>query len=216
MSDTQTKTETAQSSSTAESSTASTQTQTSTDVSVSTANDQSKTQPQDQSSVSSENKDGKDSKSEEVFELQSPDEKLIDKTQVDQFKAFAKENGLTQAQAQKILERQHSQFKDAIAKSESDRKSEFEGWVKSIKEDKVLGGENLSANMEIAKRGFDRFATPELRKLLNDSGYGSHPDIVRLFFAIGKAAADDKSGGGSGGGSEEPQTLGALLYGNKK
>jgi hypothetical protein len=212
MSDTQSKADSTQTSSTVEANPGTTQTQDQTSVSVSAGKDETQTKDQSATSVSQDGKDGK--KADEPFELKSPDEKLIDKARVDQLVAFAKENGLTQAQAQKILDNEHSRFKDYAAKEQSRQKEEFDGWVKAVKEDKVLGGENFSANMETAKRGFDRVATPELRKILNDSGYGSHPAVVRLFFDLGKAMADDKAGGGGGsGGSSEPQTLGAILYG---
>jgi hypothetical protein len=37
----------------------------------------------------------------------------------------------------------------------------------------------------------DAFATPELRTLLNESGLGNHPEIIRAFYRAGKAISED-------------------------
>ena len=35
------------------------------------------------------------------------------------------------------------------------------------------------------------FATPELKKALNETGFGNHPELVRLFVKIGKSLSED-------------------------
>jgi len=43
----------------------------------------------------------------------------------------------------------------------------------------------------------DKFGTPELTKLLNASGMGNHPEIIRAFYRAGKAISEDSFVGGS-------------------
>lgn len=67
-----------------------------------------------------------------------------------------------------------------------------DGWVESIKSDQEIGGDALDANVGLAKRALDTFGTPELKSLLEGSGFGDHPEIVRAFYRVGKAISDDK------------------------
>lgn len=150
---------------------------------------------------------------EVVFDLKLPENTTLTKEYVDKVASFAKENGLTPAQAQKVLERDHAYFAETQKSAKENFEKQIGDWEKQVQEDKTLGGDNFAANMEFAKRGFEKFSTPELKKILNQSGYGSHPEVVRMFFAIGKAMSDDSFHKG-GGTKAEPSTAGALLYGN--
>jgi len=77
------------------------------------------------------------------------------------------------------------------AKAEAYQKTR-DGWVESIKSDQEIGGDGLDANVGLAKRALDTFGTPELKSLLEGSGFGDHPEIVRAFYRVGKAISDDK------------------------
>lgn len=63
-------------------------------------------------------------------------------------------------------------------------------WVEASQNDKEYGGSHFDANLAIAKRGMEQFASPELKEMLNDS-FGNHPEVIRLFYRIGKAIAED-------------------------
>ena len=61
----------------------------------------------------------------------------------------------------------------------------------SARADKEFGGEKLDENLAIAKTALDKFATPEFTKLLNDTGLGNHPEVLRVFVRAGKAISPD-------------------------
>lgn len=42
------------------------------------------------------------------------------------------------------------------------------------------------AGVDMAKSAYQQFATPELTEMLNQTGLGSHPALVRMFAEIGK------------------------------
>ena len=65
-------------------------------------------------------------------------------------------------------------------------------WTADAKADKEFGGEALAENLSVAKKALDQFGTPELRTLLNDSGLGNHPEIIRAFYRAGKAISEDR------------------------
>ena len=64
-------------------------------------------------------------------------------------------------------------------------------WAETSKADKEFGGEKLGENLAIAKTALDKFATPEFTKLLNDTGLGNHPEVLRVFYRAGKAISAD-------------------------
>jgi len=133
-----------------------------------------------------------ESKEEVKLELKLPEESHLTQAEVDEIASFAKEQGLSQEAAQKLLDREHS----AIGKYKDTQLQQFEQlgqeWRKAVESDPAIGGDNLKATAENAKRALDKFAPESLKKFLNESPYGNHPDLVRLFANIGKAMQDDK------------------------
>lgn len=70
------------------------------------------------------------------------------------------------------------------------------GWREEVINDKVLG---TREQMAIADKGLTAYGTPELRKLLDETGLGDHPEIIRAFHKIGKTVSEDViERGGSG------------------
>jgi hypothetical protein len=97
------------------------------------------------------------------------------------------------------------------------RVAEWEGLTKS---DKEFGGAKFDENMVMAKTALKQFGSPELVKLLNDSGLGNHPELVRVFVRAGKAISEDTfvTGGQSAAGKAQPRSQGdyaSALYPSK-
>ncbi len=128
-----------------------------------------------------------------------------------EFKSLAKELNLTQEQAQRIVD---LDVKRAQAQTESLYRTSAE-WQASAKTDKEFGGANLEQNVAIAKKAMDAFGTPELRKLLNDSGLGNHPEVIRVFYRAGKAISEDRFVPGGTGDPKGPRDSAKALYPNQ-
>lgn len=112
---------------------------------------------------------------------------------------IAKDLKLTQEQAQAAFEKLASKgHASQIARVEA-MKSE---WAQSATSDPEFGGEKLPENLSVAKQALDAFGTPALKKLLNESGLGNHPEIIRAFYRAGKAISQD---GFVAGGSTSPE-----------
>lgn len=135
--------------------------------------------------------------------------------------AHLKAQGFTTEQAKAHLE--HLQ---EISKGLVDRQQQFladtvKKWGDDVKADKELGGDKLPVTQANIKRAMDRFA-PEgsvFRTLVNDSGYGNHPEFVRVFNAIGRAMAEDKTllgGNATGGGEKGKKSDADVIYGETK
>lgn len=123
----------------------------------------------------------------ESYELKMPEGIELDKAAADEFTTVAKELKLDQSQAQKLAD---------VAAKQAQRQAEnhaklVESWVEQVKADKDIGGDKLDENLGIARKALEHFGSPELRDVLNASGLGNHPAVIRAFLKAGKAISDD-------------------------
>ena len=151
----------------------------------------------------------------ELTDFTAPEGITLDPEAAGEFKSLAKELGLKQDSAQKIADigaklsqKWEARQAEAIEKVRNE-------WIESSKADKEFGGDKLQENLSVAKKAMDAFGTPELRSLLNESGIGNHPEIVRAFYRAGKSISEDRfvSGGTSPVSNREPSKV---LYPNQK
>lgn len=131
----------------------------------------------------------------EKYEFQAPEGQKFDDTVLGAYSEIAKELNLPQDAAQKVL--------DKVAPVIQARQAEQieavrTAWAESAKTDKEFGGDKLPENLATAKKALDTFGTPELKKLLNESGLGNNPEVIRAFYRAGKAISEDKFVGGKG------------------
>ena len=70
-------------------------------------------------------------------------------------------------------------------------KAQTDAWIAAVKADKELGGDRLAENLATAKKALNALGSPQLQELLDKSGLGSHPDLIRAFYKAGKMIAED-------------------------
>ena len=124
----------------------------------------------------------------------APDE--LDPEVLTAFGDVAKELNLPQEAAQKVL--------DKVAPVIQARQAEVAeqariDWAESSKSDDEFGGENLNANLEVAKTALNAFGTDPFKQLLSESGLGNHPEVIRFMYRAGKAISEDSYVGNSQG-----------------
>ncbi len=129
----------------------------------------------------------------ESYEYKMPEGIELDKAAADEFTAIAKELKLDQATAQKVAD---------IGAKMAQRQTEahvklVESWVEQVKTDSEIGGDKLDENLAIARKAIDAFGTPELKDVLNSTGLGNHPAVIKAFYKAGKAISEDKFVAGS-------------------
>jgi hypothetical protein len=134
----------------------------------------------------------------EKYEFKAPEGKQLDAETIKTFSEVAKELNLTQDAAQKMLTAMSDKLgTQQAAQIESVRSQ----WAESSKSDKEFGGDKITENLSVAKKALDTFGTAELRSLLNDSGLGNHPEVIRFMYRAGKAISEDRYVGSSTGSS---------------
>ncbi|MBV5338155.1 MAG: peptidase [Deltaproteobacteria bacterium] len=115
---------------------------------------------------------------------------------------IVKDFNLSQEGAQALFDRLTTDLQPKMIAAQQEK---WEGvktaWAEATKVDKEIGGTAYDANVAIAQRALNTFATPELKQALSDYGMGNHPEMVRLMLRIGKAMREDSviQPDGSGG-----------------
>lgn len=82
---------------------------------------------------------------------------------------------------------------------------QVEQWRQEVADDPQLGGEHLAATVARAQLALDRFDTDKsIGRLLEESGYGNHPAVLRFFSRLADSLLEDSLPGSEGGGSLPP------------
>jgi hypothetical protein len=147
---------------------------------------------------------------EEYSEFEVPEEYGINDETLTDYQSWAKENNLTQDQAQagvnmvtKMQEAQVSQWVE-----------QQKAWVDQAKSDTEIGGEKFDENISTAVKARDSFGNSEFSEMLDTSGLGNHPEMIRFLNRVGRAISEDKvivSGANAGQRSQE-----SVLYPSMK
>lgn len=132
---------------------------------------------------------GDEPKVPEKYEFKLPEDHKIDAAAVEAFSEFAKDAGLTQEAAQALMDKLAPAMQARQTQAVETAKAT---WATESKADKEFGGDAFNENLAVAKKAIDAFGSPELRTLLNESGLGNHPEIIRAFYRAGKSISEDR------------------------
>lgn len=159
----------------------------------------------------------------EKYDLKIPDGSTLDAKYVDSIAQFSKERGLSNEQAQAILERDNVLMKSWNEKQAAETAANARGgkaWTERVNKweadalaDKEIGGtpENLRQSSELCRRVLDKHFDPGIINFLNETGLGSHPLLMKGFAKLGRLMADDKFVGG-GQKTQEKKSHAEILY----
>lgn len=134
-----------------------------------------------------------------------PDEALLS-----EFRGVAAEYGLSKEQAQKLVDIQNKASSAAEVAQRQSFDATVSEWAKQTAADPEIGGPNYEANIAITRAGLKAVAGPELESILNQTGLGNHPALVKAFFKVGKLLGSDSPV--SGGGSMSERSTAEVLY----
>lgn len=126
-----------------------------------------------------------------AYDLKAPDGSLLKDTDIQRIGDFAKANNLSKEQAQAVLASEHSNVAKIYGDLNNQAKNNTETWMRQVREDNEMGGANYDRSVLHAQRGLNKYFEPGFVKMLNDTGLGNHPELVRGFSRIGALMADD-------------------------
>ena len=134
----------------------------------------------------------------EKYEFEPPEGVEVDPSKIEGFGETAKELGLSQKQFQQLVEYDIKRSAAALEEMSTQFSERINHWAEETKADKELGGEELDANLGLAKQAIDTFGSPQLAKLIDAPsadnpdglGLGNHPEVIRLFYRVGRAISE--------------------------
>lgn len=131
----------------------------------------------------------------EKYEFQPPEGQQFDDKVLGAYSDAARELNLSQEAAQQMLDRLGPAIRDRQLERAAEAATH---WREQAGADKEFGGVKLTENLAVAARALQQFGTPELKTLLNESGLGNHPEVIRAFYRAGKAISEDRFVGSGG------------------
>lgn len=132
---------------------------------------------------------------ETKYELKLPDGASLDEAHVEKVISLAKAKGLTNEQAQEILNHDAELVTHQKTKFQEEMKETIEAaktqWLEAVKTDKEVGGDKFNETVSAAAGVVNKFGSEELKRHLNESGLGNHPELVKFCAKIAKAIGPD-------------------------
>lgn len=146
----------------------------------------------------------------EKYEFKAPEGVELAGATLEAFSSVAKQFNLTQDAAQGILSamavKMQEQNSAALQAFYADLGGMPDTWESQVRADKEFGGDKLNENLGLAAKFRDTFGSPELKQLLDKTGLGNHPALVRAFIKAGKSISQDSPVMGSGSGATPTRT----------
>lgn len=107
-----------------------------------------------------------------------------------------KELGISAEGFAKLQDAYNGYAVKAIKAEETKREAEFTEWMgKTVKgyQDAIRKewGHEFDGNLKVAQRGLSKLFDAEGKKLLDETGLGSHPAFVKAFYQVGKLIKED-------------------------
>lgn len=130
----------------------------------------------------------------EKYDLKLPDGALLPASAIERTAATAKALGLSQEHATKLLEHEAGTVKayhDSLMQGQVTR---TEQWLTDARADREIAGEKgelFDAHAAKAKETFKQFFGEEVAKLMDQTGFGNHPGVIKGFLKIAKAMSED-------------------------
>jgi hypothetical protein len=107
---------------------------------------------------------------------------------IDQYKEIAHQLNLTQDQASAVWDLYQQTIQN---QAEQEQQSWQQTQAEYHQELQREFGKNAAQEFEFAKRAFTQFSDQEASELMDSTGLGNHPSIVKLFARIGRVLSED-------------------------
>ncbi|MEH4965236.1 peptidase [Escherichia coli] len=169
-----------------------------------------KTSDGDKPTDKTDDEDQKQEGAPEKYDFKAAEGVDLDTEALKDFEPVARDLNLTNEQAQKLVDAYPKILAGVQQRQAEAWQKQTEDWAASVKADKEIGGDKLTANLSAAQRALDQFGGPALKEYLDSTGLGNHPELVKTFVKIGKAMSEDGMVDGSNQGQ---RSAAEVLYG---
>jgi hypothetical protein len=112
-----------------------------------------------------------------VYDLKLPEGSLLSSDVIAKVESLAKEKGMTPDQAQALLEHESAVLAEHHAGIEKEFQETTKKWVDEVK---------FKENVALAHAALKQFGSEKFNQELERTGFGNHPELVRIFARIGR------------------------------
>lgn len=155
----------------------------------------------------------------EAYALTAPEGFTLDAESLAVAEPIFKELNLSNDQAQKLMpvaaefakRIQTAGQQQVLSQVVAQRKA----WAAEAEADSEIGGANWTASQGTAAKALDTLGFEKgsaFRNLLDESGLGNHPDMIRAFVRVGKAISEDSDFVRGDGGAQIKRSREEVLY----
>lgn len=129
----------------------------------------------------------------EYGDFTMPEGVTADEGALSTFKPLAAEFGLSQEQAQKLVDLYANGVKQAADAQAAGWESTVKGWTQEIQADPEFGGMKFKESTGLAVKALNAYGDPELRAYLQKTKLSNHPGIWKMLARVGKDISEDKA-----------------------
>ena len=127
-----------------------------------------------------------ESKVPEAYDLKAPEGASLDAEGLKSFEPIFKEVGLSQEQAQKLVNLYGEKQASFVAEQKGIWEKQQSTWIDEFKSDKAFGGSNTDASVQAAEKAWRHFGTAEDIRLVHQFGLANFPPLVKILARVGK------------------------------
>lgn len=138
------------------------------------------------------------------YDLKMPDGVELDAELAEALGPDFKDLGLTNAQAQKLVDKYIATQAEKSAKSEQNWENLQQQWIADAKADKEIGGAKWDQTVALSRRAMGKLGSPDLHEYFRQTGFGNHPEVIRLMAKVGVMISEDSPANGGAGGQGKP------------
>ena len=121
------------------------------------------------------------------YELAVPEGSKLEAGYADEIATYSKEQGLSNAQAQALLDRDAQLLAGAQEQQEAQIDRQRTEWIGNLKADKEFGGANYERTVALAQRAWKKFGPADV-----DLGpFGDNDVLIKTLAAVGKVMHED-------------------------
>lgn len=126
---------------------------------------------------------------EKYADFTPPEGATLDAGVMTKFADAARALNLPQDKAQALVDQMAPVMAARQAEAVAAMKAD---WLAQSTADAEFGGAKLTESLTYAAKAMDQFATPGLKEIFNQTGFGNNPDVLRMMVKIGRAMSEDR------------------------
>ena len=142
-------------------------------------------------------------------EISLPENSLLGADELAAFKQTAASIKLPAQALLQWLSLEENRLQTMAQQAEKSQQTQLENWARQTQQ---TFGPHWQAEVSKAVRAADAFGGPQLRQLLEETGLGNHPVIVRTFHAVAQRICEDVTPGAAST-VQTDKTFTQALYG---